>query len=93
MKSKLPVGIIVLGRMGQIYARHLAAMSEVQIVGVADIIEAQAKSFAAEFGAKTWSTEYQAVLNDKDIKAVFVISPTSTHAEIIIAAAEAGKTI
>ncbi len=93
MKPKLPVGIIGLGRMGQIYARHLAAMPQAQIVGVSDVVEAQVKSLAAELGVKTWSTEYQAVLDNQEIKAVFVISPTSTHAEIIIAAAEAGKAI
>jgi inositol 2-dehydrogenase len=87
------VGIIGLGRMGQVYAKHLAAMSEAQIIAVSDVIEAQAQSFAGELGAKSWSTDYQAILDNKAVKAVFVVSPTSTHAEIIIAAAEAGKAI
>jgi scyllo-inositol 2-dehydrogenase (NAD+) len=93
LEAKLPVGIIGLGRMGQLYSRHLAAMSQVSITAVSDVIEAQARTLAEELGVTSWSTAYQAILADKDIKAVFVVSPTSTHAEIIMAAAEAGKTI
>jgi len=93
LTARLPVGIIGLGRMGQVYAGHLAAMSQVDIVGVSDVIEAQAKTWAADLGAKTWSTDYQTLLDHKEIEAVFVISPTSTHAEIITAAAEAGQAI
>ncbi len=91
MIAKLPVGIIGLGRMGQVYAKHLAAMPEAEIVAVSDVIAEHAEKFAAEIGAKTWSAEYQAVLDNKEVEAVFIISPTSTHAEIIIATAGTGK--
>lgn len=93
MKAKLPVGIIGLGRMGRVYAGHLAALAQAELVGVSDIVEVQARSLAEELGAKSWSTEYQALLDNQDIRAVFITSSTSTHAEIIIAAAQAGKAI
>ncbi len=93
MSAKLPVGIIGLGRMGQVYARHLAAMSEVEIVAASDVIADHAELFSAQIGAKSWTTNYQDVLDNPDIKAIFIISPTSTHAEIISAAAGTGKAI
>ena len=93
MKAKLPVGIIGLGRMGQLYARHLAAMPEARIVAVSDIVAGHTEEFAAQIGAKNWSANYQDVLDNKAIEAVFVISPTNTHAEIIVAASETGKAI
>jgi len=93
MIAKLPVGIIGLGRMGQVYASHLASMPEVDIVAVSDVLADHAESFAAEIGAKSWSTDYQDILNDKEVEAVFIISPTGTHAEIIVAAAETGKAL
>ncbi len=91
MTTKLPVGIIGLGRMGQVYAQHLATMREVDIVAVSDVIADHADTFSAKIGAKTWSADYHDILQDKEIEAVFIISPTGTHAEIIIAGAASGK--
>jgi inositol 2-dehydrogenase len=94
MKAKLPVGVIGLGRMGQVYARHLAGrIPQAKIVAVADALEERARAFAAELEGVSWSTDYRDVLTNPEIKAVFVISPTSTHREVVIAAAEAGKAI
>jgi inositol 2-dehydrogenase len=93
MTSKLPVGIIGLGRMGQVYAQHLIAMPEAEIVAVSDVIANHAESFAAKIGAKTWSVDYHDVLQNKEVEAVFIISPTGTHAEIILAAADSGKAL
>lgn len=93
MSAKVPVGIIGLGRMGQVYSRHLAAMPEVQIEMVSDVVASHAEAFAAEIGAKSWSPNYHDVLQNKGIEAVFIISPTGTHAEIILAAADSGKAL
>ncbi|MBE7474202.1 MAG: inositol 2-dehydrogenase [Anaerolineae bacterium] len=94
MNAKLPVGVIGLGRMGQVYARHLAGrIPQAKIVAVADALEERARAFAAELEGVAWSTDYRDVLANPGVKAVFVISPTSTHREVVIAAAEAGKAI
>lgn len=93
MNTKLPVGIIGLGRMGQIYARHLAQYAKAKIVSISDVVEERAQTLAAELGVESWSTDYRKVLENRDIKAVFVLSPTSTHCEIVTAAAGAGKAI
>lgn len=93
MTKKLPVGIIGLGRMGRVYAGHLAAMPEVEIVAVSDVIADHAAAFAAEFGAKSWSADYHDLLHNQEVEAVFIISPTGTHAEIIMAAAHSGKAL
>jgi scyllo-inositol 2-dehydrogenase (NAD+) len=91
MTAKLPVGIIGLGRMGQVYAGHLATMPEVDIVAVSDVLADHTEAFAAKIGARTWSADYHDILQNKEIEAVFIISPTGTHAEIIMAGAAAGK--
>ncbi len=93
MTTKLPVGIIGLGRMGQVYAQHLAAMPEVEIVAVSDVLAAHAEAFAAKIGARSWSADYHDLLHNKEIEAVFIISPTGTHAEIIMAGAATGKAL
>ena len=93
MKAKLPVGVIGLGRMGSIYTRHLAGYPGSRILSVSDVIEQRAQGIAAEFGVESWSTDYRDVLENEAIRAVFVTSPTGTHREVVIAAAEAGKAI
>ncbi len=93
MSAKLPVGIIGLGRMGQIYARHLAQASGVRIVGISDVVADRAQELAGELGIESWTANYQDLLEDRTIEAVFVVSSTSTHRKVVIAAAEAGKAI
>lgn len=94
MNKNLPVGVIGLGRMGQIYARHLVqSIPKARLVFVSDLIEERARSLAAELGVRAWSTDYRDMLADRAVEAVFVTSPTSTHREVVIAAAEAGKAI
>lgn len=94
MNARLPVGVIGLGRMGQIYTQHLARrVPQARTVAVADVIEDVAKKTANEFGAESWTTDYHDVLANGEIEAVFVTSPTNTHREVVVAAAEAGKAI
>ena len=93
MKAKVSVGIIGLGRMGQIYADHLAGHRQVRIASVSDVVEERAAELAEQIGVASWTAEYRDILNDKTVDAVFVTSSTSTHREVVIAAAEAGKAI
>jgi inositol 2-dehydrogenase len=79
--------------MGQIYASHLAALAQVRIAAVSDVLADRAEATADEFGAGSWTAEYQDILADTGIQAVFVTSPTSTHREVVVAAAQAGKAI
>ena len=50
-----------------------------------------AESFANEFGARRWYSEWQQLLMDYEIDAIYVSTPVHLHAEQTIAAAEAGK--
>jgi predicted dehydrogenase len=50
-----------------------------------------AESFAKEFGARRWYTDWRELLKDDDIDAVYVATPVYLHAEQTIAAIEAGK--
>jgi scyllo-inositol 2-dehydrogenase (NAD+) len=93
MKAKVSVGIIGLGRMGQIYAEHLARHGQVRIASVSDLIGERAAQLAEKFGVESWTADYREILQDRSIDAVFVTSSTSTHRQVVIAAAEAGKAI
>ncbi len=88
------VGLIGAGRMGKVFAHTLAfTVSEVKLAAVADIDPHTSQEVAARFGAKYHYTDYHELLKREDIDAVVIVTPTSTHAEIIKAAAAAGKHI
>ena len=55
--------------------------------------EAKVKEAAGRLGFETWATRLQDVLARKDIDVIDICTPGDSHAEIAIAAAEAGKAI
>src|SRR5262245_57716668 len=94
MKTRLPVGVIGVGRMGSVYTAHVARrVPNARLVAVADIKPGLAESFAAEYDLPKWYNSHQELLDDKEIKAVFVITPTSTHQEVVLDAVRSGKAI
>ncbi|MEZ4726244.1 MAG: inositol 2-dehydrogenase [Caldilineaceae bacterium] len=58
-----------------------------------DPIPSAVEAIAAKFRIPTIAPTYQAILADPNIDAIFICSPTGTHAEIMKAAARAGKQI
>lgn len=50
-----------------------------------------AESFAREFGARRWSSDWHDFLMDYEIDAIYVATPVHLHAEQTVAAAERGK--
>ena len=49
------------------------------------------ESFANEFNARRWYTDWRELLLDREIDAVYIATPVHLHAEQTIASAEAGK--
>ena len=62
-----------------------------ELVAVSRARSQLAESFAREFGARRWCTDWRELLQDDDISAVYVATPVHLHAEQTIAAIEAGK--
>jgi inositol 2-dehydrogenase len=80
--------------MGKVYAHTLAfSVSEVDLIAVADVDATTAKEAAGRFNAVDCYADYHRLLERPDIQAVVIATPTSTHREIIKAAAAAGKHI
>lgn len=79
------------GRIGKIHAANVAARPDARLVAVVDADAAAAKALAKKTGAKV--TTVKDVFADDEIDAVLICSPTDTHADLAIAAAQAKKAI
>ncbi len=90
MAERLRVGLIGAGRIGRGHARTLAAMPEVDLVAVADVDAAAARSAAEAVGLGRWTTDPAEIIADPTVAAVVIASSTATHAPLIAAAAAAG---
>ena len=90
--KQLNLGIVGAGRIGNVHAASITyQIPGAKVVRVSDIRPEAAEALAEKFGIPAWSDDYMDVVNDPAIDAVLVCSPTPTHADIAIAAMQAGK--
>jgi inositol 2-dehydrogenase len=90
--KRLNVGLIGAGRLGRVYARDLAGrIPETRLVAVADPAGSVAKEVAAEFDVASSYTDPLALIDDKNVDALVIVTPTHVHREQVIAAAERRK--
>jgi len=88
------IGLIGAGRMGSVFAHTLAFnVPEADLVALADPDQKTCQDVAARFGIQDYYQDYQQLLARKDIQAVVIATPTSTHVEVVKMAAAAGKEI
>lgn len=85
------IGILGCGRIGQVHGATLRGMTNARAAAVADAMPAAAEALAATTGAQVMDAA--AVINDPGIDAVIIGTPTTTHFDLIHAAAAAGKAI
>jgi len=94
MNKKLGVGVIGLGRLGSSYAKYLnGRIAGSKLVAVSDVNEEAATTLAAELGVSKKYSRYEDLIADAEVEGVVIVSPTSTHQEIVAAAANQGKAI
>jgi UDP-N-acetylglucosamine 3-dehydrogenase len=87
------VGVIGCGMIAR--KAHLPAyqsLENVDIIGVSDLEERQAKSCANKFRIDKWFTDYHQLLKE-DLDLVSVCTPIFTHAQITKDAAKAGVNV
>ena len=87
----IDVALFGAGRIGKIHAGNLARESGARLKYVIDPNAEAAGALAAQHGAQTAATAQ--VFADPAIGAVLICSYTDTHADLILAAAKAGKQI
>lgn len=103
MKDKkiLRIGLVGCGLMGRAHSNAYKRVGdffpELEYRPVLKVICARNKervqAFADQWGYQSFETDWSALIADGDIDAIDICVPNNMHAEIAIAAAEAGKMV
>jgi len=95
MKSddrKLGICVIGSGRAGMIHARNFARrVTRARLVALTDAHAPTLADARTELEVETGYADYRQALADPRVDAVVVVTPTSLHREVVLAAAKAGK--
>lgn len=89
--KKLQVGVIGAGSISGLHLEAYRVCPDATIAAICDKNEERARAAAAKYGAERVYTDYRELLNDPAIDAVSICTWNDSHAEISIAALEAGK--
>jgi myo-inositol 2-dehydrogenase/D-chiro-inositol 1-dehydrogenase len=95
MAEQLRIGVIGAGRIGKIHAENIARfIPQARLEGIADIkLAAEQETWTRALRARIVSKDPADLLKDPGIQGVIICSSTDTHADLIAAAAQAGKHI
>jgi len=99
--KKLNIGMIGYGGIGRVHLMgyrnipfHYGLPADtVNVLGVATTRPETAQKAAQEIGCDIWSDDYHELLARDDVDVVDCCVPNHKHAEVVLAAAEAGKHI
>ena len=87
------VALLGAGRMGSAHGRTLAGLRGATPAVVVDPDGDRAARLAGEIGAPRWQTDPDAALADPAVDAVVIAAPARRHADLVVAAAGAGKAV
>jgi myo-inositol 2-dehydrogenase/D-chiro-inositol 1-dehydrogenase len=88
------VALIGSGRMGSFHGETVSRrLPDARLVAVADPAPAAAEKLAATLDADRAYTDTAQVWTDPDVHAVVIAAPARFHADLVVAAARAGKAV
>ena len=85
-------GVVGLG-MGKSRSRLIQQTPGIELAAICDCNEDLARRVSAELGNVEYLTAYEDLLDRNDVDCVVIMTPSGMHAEMAMAAAQAGKHI
>ncbi|MDR3270738.1 MAG: Gfo/Idh/MocA family oxidoreductase [Peptococcaceae bacterium] len=90
--EKTRMAIIGCGRIARKHAEAITALPEAELTALCDIAPVRLQEFAAQYPIQARAyADYHELVHQPDIDLVTIATPSGLHAEIGIAAAQAGK--
>lgn len=93
MSKMINWGILGPGRIATNFASDLITLTDAKLLGVASTNKDRAEIFANKYGATRSYGSYKALLDDKDIDAVYISTINTKHYEVVIECLNAGKAV
>jgi predicted dehydrogenase len=91
--NPIRVAIVGCGRISDLHQLGYRGREDAKIVAVCDTNKAHAKKKAKEWGVERVYTDYQQVLEDREVDVVELLTPHHLHCPMTVQAAQAGKHI
>jgi len=88
---KIKIGVIGLGAWGRELLNVLGRLQQADIAGICDTYAPFLRRNSSAAPGATPTDDYKKILDNKDIKAVIIATPTHKHKDIVLAALAAGK--
>lgn len=85
------IGVVGAGHWGPHLIRNFNDNLSSQVLWVAELDDARRKMISERFPSTSVTTDLADILEDERVDAVVVATPTSTHADVVTKALEAGK--
>jgi myo-inositol 2-dehydrogenase/D-chiro-inositol 1-dehydrogenase len=99
-KKKLNIGVVGAGFMGRTHSNAFAKVNNFFALDHEPVLKAicarqatGAEEFAKNWGYEGFETDWRKLVARKDVDLIDIASPNDTHAEIAVAAAQAGKMV
>ena len=90
----LGVALIGSGRMGSFHGETVSRrLAGTRLVAIADPAPGAAETLATALHADRWYTDTAQVWADPAVEAVVIAAPARFHADLVVAAAQAGKSV
>jgi predicted dehydrogenase len=98
--KKLNIGMVGYGFMGRTHSNAFAQVNHFFDIPYQPVLRtvcarnaARAQAFASKWGYESVETDWRKLIDAPEIDLIDIASPNDTHAEIAIAAAQAGKMV
>jgi predicted dehydrogenase len=88
---KVKVAVIGLGAWGREILTTLGRLPQADVAAICDTYPASLRRAASAAPGAAQTADYKTILDNKEIKAVIIATPTHRHKEIALAALTAGK--
>lgn len=100
-RTRLGIGVIGFGWMGEAHSRSAARISslfpdrtfDVDLVVCADNVAARRERAIDGFGFREATDDWRSVVDHPDVDVVYVTGPNMLHERVAVAAADAGKAV
>lgn len=90
--NRINVGIVGLGRLGRIHANNLRnKIPNINLIAACSVVDSELDYAKSELACEKVFKDYDEMVNDEEIDAVVLVSPSSLHCNQITKALEAGK--